>query len=499
MARFTAASDDHDSKSGPDGTAIGKGQSHQSITGSTIVAEPAAALDDGMEDNPELEHAEDGPDDKVTGAGGNMNAAGRAAAASSSSQSTVTRKRTATSRIPGFASSSVNTSPRISRDSSPARMTGIKTAKGLRSRTNSVDEKAKSSTAEKERSSRKGSVDNRSPSRNGSAVAVMTAPSVPSAAAVQRALSAVNTSTIPHSLTANDNLVRVPKPRKSSDVDTGGDSTPHWPISPRLKSPSPPLNTSNLRSSAPTNRKGEPSATSAPPTPSIVVQRSTPSSTSTITTSTAQISTPIDADWAEQASPAMMRSSGRGMSVPSSILETVQETGDAMNIAAPPSVRRGRLMHRSSEEERPEKITENATEDSYDSKGLRSAPESEAESSEIPDKTEGQKEDAAKIMTPADPASKVKSLGAIKSAATLAPQKLKTSNDGMTQSMTVETETVSSIPQVAVGGGAGDRSGAGRVDSGSVRLKRSTETIRPRKEKKKVPRKTPSLNSGTGR
>nr|KMM65631.1 hypothetical protein CPAG_01977 [Coccidioides posadasii RMSCC 3488] len=62
--------------------------------------------------------------------------------------------------------------------------------------------------------------------------------------------------------------------------------------------------------------------------------------------------------------------------------------------------------------------------------------------------------------------------------------------------MTVETETVSSIPQVSLGGGAGERGGLGRKDgSATVRLRASDETIRPRKEKKKT--RKPTLPTGT--
>lgn len=64
-----------------------------------------------------------------------------------------------------------------------------------------------------------------------------------------------------------------------------------------------------------------------------------------------------------------------------------------------------------------------------------------------------------------------------------------------TRNMTVETETVSSIPQSAL---TTDRSVTGRSDvGGSVRLKPSTETIRPRKERKRASRKAPSVNNGT--
>lgn len=65
------------------------------------------------------------------------------------------------------------------------------------------------------------------------------------------------------------------------------------------------------------------------------------------------------------------------------------------------------------------------------------------------------------------------------------------------QNMTVETETVPSIPQSAIG--TGDRAGSGRNDgSGTVRSKLSAETIRPKKERKKPTQKARSLNQGTG-
>jgi hypothetical protein len=66
-----------------------------------------------------------------------------------------------------------------------------------------------------------------------------------------------------------------------------------------------------------------------------------------------------------------------------------------------------------------------------------------------------------------------------------------------TRNMTVETETVSSIPQSQIA--TMDRSTLGRPDvGGSLRMKPSTETIRPRKERKRTTRKAPSINNGTG-
>ena len=85
-----------------------------------------------------------------------------------------------------------------------------------------------------------------------------------------------------------------------------------------------------------------------------------------------------------------------------------------------------------------------------------------------------------------------------KSFTQLLPSKAKV-QEGSAKNMIVETETVSTIPQVALGGGAGERNITGRTDaSGSLRLKPSNETIRPKKDKKRVVRKAPSLNAGTG-
>lgn len=66
-------------------------------------------------------------------------------------------------------------------------------------------------------------------------------------------------------------------------------------------------------------------------------------------------------------------------------------------------------------------------------------------------------------------------------------------SEGSVQHMTVETETVTSIPQhslapVAVKEGTG----------GTLRTKPSSETIRPKKEKKRPSRKQPHIGSGTG-
>lgn len=72
--------------------------------------------------------------------------------------------------------------------------------------------------------------------------------------------------------------------------------------------------------------------------------------------------------------------------------------------------------------------------------------------------------------------------------------KPKSAAEPSSKKMTVETETVSSAAPTAIGGG--DRAISSKAE-GSLRLKPSNETIRPKKDRKKA-RKAPSINSGTG-
>ncbi|KAJ5151060.1 uncharacterized protein N7482_010312 [Penicillium canariense] len=90
--------------------------------------------------------------------------------------------------------------------------------------------------------------------------------------------------------------------------------------------------------------------------------------------------------------------------------------------------------------------------------------------------------------------------GAAKLPGTIMPQRSFTSlsgtarakpADGSVRNMIVETETVSSIPQVSVGVATGERGNTSRAEQGTLRMKPSTETIRPRKEKKKNRRTNP--------
>ncbi|KAJ5663580.1 hypothetical protein N7507_004311 [Penicillium longicatenatum] len=77
--------------------------------------------------------------------------------------------------------------------------------------------------------------------------------------------------------------------------------------------------------------------------------------------------------------------------------------------------------------------------------------------------------------------------GGAKTPKTLMPQRSSTSlsagargkpADGSVRNMIVETETVSSIPQVSLGVGAGERGNTGRADQGTLKNKKSTDTVR---------------------
>ncbi|XP_044716922.1 vacuolar segregation subunit 7 domain-containing protein [Hirsutella rhossiliensis] len=75
----------------------------------------------------------------------------------------------------------------------------------------------------------------------------------------------------------------------------------------------------------------------------------------------------------------------------------------------------------------------------------------------------------------------------------MSTKQAKSKPEGSTQNMTVETETVPSVPQVVLATGT-----KAEAANGTLKTKPSAETIRPKREKKKPARKQPAVNSGTG-
>ena len=82
----------------------------------------------------------------------------------------------------------------------------------------------------------------------------------------------------------------------------------------------------------------------------------------------------------------------------------------------------------------------------------------------------------------------------------LAPSISRSRAEPSTQNMTVETETVSSIPQTPITTNhQSERASSGRNDhNGSIKMKPSNETIRPKRERKWTSRKPTVVAAGNG-
>ena len=180
------------------------------------------------------------------------------------------------------------------------------------------------------------------------------------------------------------------------------------------------------------------------------------------------------------------RAVNRGLSSGSGApLETVQETASDQSTPSADTV----LNHPAFEESRLQKIEEDTT-----PKALKQIGTVESGSDSGGNKSSDPKEDQRR---------RASSSGGTRKDAII-PKRSTTSlsgargkpADGSARNMIVETETVSSIPQVSLSAATGDRGHSGRADhhQGTLRLKPSTETIRPKKEKKRTRKPAPLPN-----
>ncbi|KAK2625285.1 hypothetical protein QTJ16_005654 [Diplocarpon rosae] len=286
----------------------------------------------------------------------------------------------------------------------------------------------------------------------------------PSAAATQRALSVASTPTL-HSVSVEP-IVRAPVPQKPL-LSAKGRETPRWPISPILRSP-PPINETTPLSPRKTDQdpssfNGQRAAASAEPQEG---KQAAP------------------ADYEGEDSPLIsgMRTPARGVSGASSTLETVQEISQPNT----PAAELGSLLERGDTSKSP--ADRETSPDNASTRTIKALPSTTANES---GSESGGKGEIKMRATSSMPQTAGRPSGP-------APKTFpgtgrgKPSGEGSARNMTVETETVSSVPQVAVGGPAA----AG--NNGSIRAKPSSETIRPKKEKKKTARKAPSVPSGIG-
>ncbi|TGO25353.1 hypothetical protein BPAE_0082g00390 [Botrytis paeoniae] len=279
----------------------------------------------------------------------------------------------------------------------------------------------------------------------------------PSAAAIQRGLSAQKLPTLNH--VASEPSIRAPIPQKplvTSEIRDG----PRWPVSPRIRSP-PPRQSSLL-----SPRKTEQEI------PAINVQRTSPTAEQR-----AEGKSAADSESEENLLTPGMRTPARGVSGGSSTLETVQEISQPNT----PSFELDGAIDTTTQGS----PTLPAEQDLMDGASVETLKKPTIVTNESGSESGGKGDNKMKNTTPT-----ATRTGPPKSFSGPAAARGKPSGEGSAKNMTVETETVSSIPQIALA------TGAGGLVNGSLRAKQSTETIRPRKEKKKS-RKAPSVTSGT--
>ncbi|ATZ53655.1 Bcvac7 [Botrytis cinerea B05.10] len=275
--------------------------------------------------------------------------------------------------------------------------------------------------------------------------------------ALQRGFSAQKLPTLNH--VASEPSIRAPIPQKplvTSEIRDG----PRWPVSPRIRSP-PPRQSSLL-----SPRKTEHEI------PAINVQRTSPTAEQRADGKSA-----AESESEENLLTPGMRTPARGVSGGSSTLETVQEISQPNT----PSFELDGAIDTTTHES-PTLPTE---QDLMDGASVETLKKPTIVTNESGSESGGKGDTKMKNTTPT-----ATRTGPPKSFSGPAAARGKPSGEGSAKNMTVETETVSSIPQIALA------TGAGGLANGSLRAKQSTETIRPRKEKKKS-RKAPSVTSGT--
>ncbi|GAB7366665.1 hypothetical protein MBLNU230_g8648t1 [Neophaeotheca triangularis] len=311
-----------------------------------------------------------------------------------------------------------------------------------------------------------------------------------SAAAVQRALSASNVPQL-QSGPVSEAVSKLPRAQRTAQ--TSGDTTLQWPVSPRIKSP-PPSASSSRRGSAVTQQK-KPDATA---TPNIVVQGSTPANANGPT----KQGTPENGkgDQPQQSPQALQPSKplSRGPSGKST-LETVQENSADSTVEASPAAKRAsaelKPFPKVFDDEKQTSPNDKAPGDKASGENEKHGKMGESGSDSGGTREGKRGRTSSHVKTDQTTATGTKAT-TNKNASYTGLSAGKPRQTEGTRNMTVETETVSSIPQSALN--PGDRNGAMRGEnSGSVRLKPSNETIRPKKERKKPSQKARSVNQGT--
>ncbi|KAM3433035.1 hypothetical protein MY4824_006196 [Beauveria thailandica] len=269
---------------------------------------------------------------------------------------------------------------------------------------------------------------------------------IPTHTAAARSLSTSATPSLPPTPRESQH---TSAPQKNGLALADSRESSRWPVSPRLRSPPPNL-----------NRSGPASPKPDPDLPAINILHPSP------LVKSSDIQRPPESDTDES-------KSGSGVHTPvRSPLETVQEV-------ATPVADRSILDHVKEKLAAPDTQSDSASSDG--GRTVR-APSSHT----IDTSVEGANrvENQRTISMPPPPVARQSS--------SLSMKQGKGKTEGSTQNMTVETETVASIPQVAL-----NTSSKTDGANGTLKTKQSTETIKPKKEKKKPVRKQPNVHTGT--
>ncbi|KAK2603688.1 Vacuolar inheritance and morphology protein [Conoideocrella luteorostrata] len=331
------------------------------------------------------------------------------------------------------ATNSVTQSPAASRDTSPSRQlqrpTSSTRLSGSRSRKNSQQDLSPT------RQIRQGSQDPGTATR------------------------ALSSATTPNLRPNNrEPSIHAPVPQKPVSVPDLKDG-PRWPVSPRLRSPPPQL----ARPGATT-----PTRSTEMEAPAINVQGPSPAPQAS------ESNPPVsEGDTDDSHAPSGVRTPARGS------LETVLEVSQNNS---PARQNDSALLEQMKEKlTAPENHSDSALSDSGRTLKAKTATNAVANGN-----------DNATIRADRKRTSSIPPPPLVsRQSSALSTKQAKTKPDtGSTQSMTVETETVSSIPQVALTTSGKDGGG------GTLRAKPSTETIKPKKDKKRTARKQTTVSSG---
>ncbi|KAK9415589.1 putative Vacuolar segregation subunit 7-domain-containing protein [Seiridium unicorne] len=365
-----------------------------------------------------------------------LNSVDRATSATSSGHNDTQQSRWTST------TTSLTASPLASREPSPTRSLA-KTGRTSRASTNR---------------SRKNSFQDPSPSRLRSTIPTSTP---------RQQISAATTPTLPPPL-SSETALRTSQPQKPAVAAESSRDSPRWPVSPRLKSPPPALNRPAFQPPGRGDRE--------PPTPLISVQRATPSPHPPPSEPSSQAASDVETDEAAHLQSGM-RTPVRGASGGSSQLETVQEVsqpntpGTDLDLAIEKLSQAGTAGGHLSKSE------------TVINKALKSGSNSESGSDSGSIKTSTRRSSAA---APPPLLHNRQSSSALRFGGKGQPS-------DTSKHITVEEEEVSSGPRLALG-----LNPTGQGNNGSLKTKPSSETIRPKKEKKKTTRKAAAVASGTG-